>query len=115
MNKICLITLAIAAVGGLGCGLSPRARLWYHPQRTLDQAKQDIERCYDEAFLAEQGGCYSPGFAHDTRQPLMYVEISARQCMKQAGYNRVSDDELDPAAKKHTGVVHGVTYFIAGG
>jgi len=112
MRKAVLICLLLITPG---CGLSPRSKLWYHPQRTLEQAKHDIERCYHEAFLVEQGGCNSSGPANDTKEPLMYVEITARQCMKQSGYERVSADELDPAAKKHTGVVHGVTYFIAGG
>lgn len=111
MRKPVLATLVLLIAG---CGLSPKAKLWYHPQRTLEQAKQDIERCYDEAFLAEQGGCYTPGAAYDKMETLMYVEVSARQCMIQAGYNRISPEEADRAAQKYTGAVHGVTYFIAG-
>ncbi|MHC4741654.1 MAG: hypothetical protein ACYS8Z_07075 [Planctomycetota bacterium] len=111
MSKVVLIFLLLMTAG---CGLSPGTRFWYHPQRTVEQAKLDVERCYDEAFLTEQGRCYSPGSANDRRESLLYVEINARQCMEQAGYRRVSQEMLDPAARKKTGTVHGVTYFVAG-
>ena len=111
MSKALLICLLLTTAG---CGLSPGARFWYHPQRRLENARQDVERCYDEAFLTEQGRCYSPGSGDNRRENLLYVEINARQCMEQAGYRRVSQEMLDPAARKKAGTVHGVTYFIAG-
>jgi len=112
MRKSALATLLLLTAG---CGLSPRHRVWYDPERTLEQARQDIERCYFEAFLTEQGNAFSPGFADDKKDPLMYVEMSARQCMKQSGYSRAWADELGPAVRQETGFVHRMPYFIAGG
>ena len=60
--------------------------MWYHPERTLEQAKQDMERCYYEAYLIEQGVASPRGPEGDATDPLMYVEMSARQCMKHSGY-----------------------------
>ncbi|MBN2271282.1 MAG: hypothetical protein JXN61_11750 [Sedimentisphaerales bacterium] len=99
---------------GAWCGLSASHRVWYNPERTLDQAKEDIERCYYEAFLTEQGGAFSSGFGDDRTDPLVYVEMSVRQCMKQSGYGRVRLDELGPAVRGETGFVHRMPYFLAG-
>jgi len=110
-RKSALATLLVLTAG---CSLSPGRRVWYDPEKTLEQAKEDIERCYNEAFLSEQGNAFSPGFADDKKDALMYVEISARQCMKQSGYSRARADELGPAVREETGFVHRMPYFIAG-
>ena len=111
IRKSALATLLLLTSG---CGLSSRHRVWYNPEKTLEQAKEDIERCYYDAFLTEQGGAFSPGFADDKKDPLMYVEMSAYQCMKHSGYSRAWADELGPAVRERTGFVHRIPYFIAG-
>jgi len=107
---ISLMTLFLLMAG---CGRI-KDPVWYHPDKTLEQAEKDCENCYFEAFMSKPGTVLSPPYEDDRNNPRMYIEMTARQCMKQAGYRRISAAKLKPDVRTKHGIAHSMDYFIAG-
>lgn len=113
MNKICLITLAIVAVGGLGCG-KPKNVVWLNPEKSLEQAEEDMGTCYFEAFLAQRQDPAPKEFGRVEKDPKAGIESAACECMKQAGYKRTGAARVKPPLRIKNGVAHTMHYSIAG-
>mgnify|MGYP001606003406 CR=1 FL=1 len=96
-----------------GCG-APKYVVWYHPEKTLEQAEEDISNCYFEAFLARRQNPVPDEFGKVEKDPKAGIESGACECMKQAGYRRISPRKLEPPVRMKNGVAHTMPYSIAG-
>ena len=96
-----------------GCG-TPKYAVWCHPDKTLEQAEEDIADCYFEAFLARRQNPVPEKFSKVEKDPKAAIELGAAECMKQAGYRRISGKRLGPPFRIKSGVAHTMPYSIAG-
>ncbi len=106
-------SLAILILFAAGCG-PPKHALWYHPEKTLEQAEEDMEDCYFEAFLNKRQNPVPEKFSKVEKDPKAGIESGAADCMKQAGYRRISAQKLEPSLRTRSGVAHTMPYSIAG-
>ncbi|MBL7154855.1 MAG: hypothetical protein ISS79_14160 [Phycisphaerae bacterium] len=109
IRKFLVITLILLAGG---CG-SPKNPVWHHPQKTLEEAEEDIKRCYFEAFLAKQDTVIH-GITEEERDPRRYIEATACKCMKQSGYRQKAAQRIRPPLRLKGGTAHTMPYLIAG-
>ncbi len=105
--------LAILILFAGGCG-TPKHAVWYHPEKTLEQAEEDMKNCYFEAFLAKRQNPVPEKFSNVEKDPKADIESGAAECMKQAGYRRISAQKLEPPVRTKSGVAHTMPYSIAG-
>jgi len=106
-------SLAIVILFAAGCG-PPKHAVWYHPEKTLEQAEEDMKDCYFEAFLARRQNPAPEKFSKVEKDPKADIELGAAECMKQAGYRRISAQKLEPPLRIKSGVAHTMSYSIAG-
>jgi len=106
-------SLAILILFAGGCG-TPKHTVWYHPEKTLEQAEEDVKNCYFEAFLARRQNPVPEKFGRVEKDPKADIELGAAECMKQGGYRRVSAQKLEPPLRIKSGVAHTMSYSIAG-
>ena len=105
--------LAALTLLSAGCG-APKYAVWYHPDKTLEQAEEDIADCYFEAFLAKRQNPVPKKFSKVEKNPKADIESGAAECMKLAGYRRISAQKLKPPIRFKSGVAHTMPYSIAG-
>jgi len=105
--------LVILILFAAGCG-APKYAVWYHPEKTLEQAEEDIANCYFEAFLARRQNPVPEEFGKVEKDPKAGIESGAAECMKQGGYRRISAQKLEPPVRIKSGVAHTMPYSIAG-
>ena len=105
--------LAILVLFAAGCG-TPKFAVWYHPEKTLEQAEEDMKNCYFDAFLAKRQNPPPEKFSNVEKDPKADIELGAAECMKQAGYRRISAQKLEPSLRTKSGVAHTMPYSIAG-
>ncbi len=112
---ICRLTsfLVVLILFAGGCG-APKYVVWYHPEKTLEQAEEDISNCYFEAFLARRQNPVPEEFDKVEKDPKTGIESGACECMKRGGYRRISPRKLQPPVRMKNGVTHTMPYSIAG-
>jgi hypothetical protein len=112
--RILIAVFLVAMSGFVGCG--GRSVCWYHPDRTLKQAKRDCRECHyqaqAEAIEAAPRDRLDGGVRG--RGPV-YRNLQFDRCMKQKGYCLVPEDELSFPTRKRLFQVAGEWYYpIAG-
>lgn len=105
-----LILLILYAAG---CG-DPKDAVWLNPEKTLEEAEKDVEKCYFEAFLAQRQNPVPEEFSTVEKDPKEEIEAAARKCMKMAGYKRIAGGKVKPPLRIKSGVAHSMDYSIAG-
>lgn len=105
-----LITLIMFATG-CGPGKNP---VWVHPEKTLEQAEEDMGNCYFDAFLAKRQNPVPEKFSKVEIDPREAIESAAVKCMKQAGYRQVASSKIEAPLRIKSGVAHTMSYSIAG-
>jgi hypothetical protein len=109
----CLTVLVLIGVGCIGC--HPKAKsYWFHPDRTLEEARKDCRECNrvaDARAQEEHIRRYQESIEHDRpwqmeNQALeeanrtMDEERYFGACMGSRGYRQVSDYRLGPEVRK---------------
>ena len=107
---LALILLTLFAVG---CG-EPKNAVWLNPEKTLEQAEEDMSNCYFDAFLARRKNPVPEEFGRVPDDPKAGIESAARECMKQAGYKRTAAAKVKPPMRIKSGTAHTMRYSIAG-
>ena len=105
-----LVTLVLLATG---CS-SPKYSVWHHPEKTLEQAEEDMENCYFDAFVAKRKNPVPEKFSNVEKDPRDAIESAASKCMKQAGYRRVAASKIEAPLRMKSGIAHTMPYSIAG-
>ncbi|MBN2271281.1 MAG: hypothetical protein JXN61_11745 [Sedimentisphaerales bacterium] len=106
-------SLTVVILFAAGCG-APKYAVWYHPDKTLEQAEEELSDCYFEAFLDRRQNPVPEKFDKVEKDPKAGIESSACECMKQGGYRRISPQKLEPPVRIKSGVAHTMPYSIAG-
>ena len=119
--RILTAVFFVAMAGFIGCGC--RSVCWYHPDRTLKQAKRDCRECHYQA----QAETIEAAWRHKldraitgNYQPFdigwgVCRDLQFDRCMKHKGYHLVPEDELSPTARNRLfHVVDKWYYSIAG-
>lgn len=101
-RQILTVFIIMVMAGLVGC--TGRSVRWYHPDKTLKEAKRACRECHYQAQAEAILGDWW----------YMYREIEFDRCMKHKGYRLVPEDELRPTARKRLFSVASEFYPIAG-
>ena len=96
-----------------GCG-PPKNAVWHHPEKTLEQAEEDVGNCYFDAFLARRKNPVPEKFSNVEKDPRIDINSAACECMKQAGYSQVAASKIEAPLRIKSGIAHTMPYAIAG-
>jgi hypothetical protein len=106
-------TLILLTLFAAGCG-EPKDAVWLNPEKTLEQAEEDMSNCYFDAFLDRRKNPVPEKFSNVPKDPKAGIELAARECMKQAGYKRIASAKVKPPIRIKSGTAHTMPYSIAG-
>ena len=96
-----------------GCG-PPKNPVWHHPEKTLEQAEEDMENCYFDAFLARRQNPVPEKFSKVEKDPREDIESAACECMKEGGYLQIAAAKIEAPLRIKSGIAHTMPYAIAG-
>ncbi|MBN2181636.1 MAG: hypothetical protein JW715_06960 [Sedimentisphaerales bacterium] len=111
--RILRVVFILITAGLTGCG---PGSYWYNPEKNLDEARRDCRKCHKQAQMEAINAAIE--FCRQYNEPFtgwsVYKNTQFKKCMKDKGYNFISEDRLDPIIRKRTVEYGDELYYISG-